>query len=119
MSTELYHYGVKGMRWGVRRTQKAVKKYSQKAQKQVDFHSRNTNTLKKILDSNYSNVEERSLTKQERKAYVKEYERSINDGKKWLATKNDIMKMDVSKFTANDVKKRYDDTRRTTAYYLV
>lgn len=38
MENELYHYGVKGMKWGVRKTQKssAIKKHSKKNQNPTD-----------------------------------------------------------------------------------
>ena len=50
MQNELYHYGVKGMKWGVRRVQK---KYANKAQRQADSMNYAAKLAKVALDNNY------------------------------------------------------------------
>ena len=114
---ELCHYGVLGMRWGQRRAKRAVKKYSDKAQRQIDANMRNAKSLKKSLDSDWDDLTESRLAKETRKAYTHEYKNAIDNAKKWTATRNDIMNMKVSDIKAADVKKRFNDSKATGSYY--
>lgn len=110
---ELYHYGVPGMKWGVRR---AITKYSQQAQKQITANNAVANRGRQILKSGYKPSTKKPLTETERKNLIKEIERHTDAGKKWTKTRNDIMNMDVSLITAKDVKQRYKETGRPGAY---
>lgn len=111
-NNELYHYGVKGMRWGVRRARKAQAKYSAKASQQVKQLRKNQSALKKVLDSGIDDITELKLDKETKNAYNHEMRRSIDDAKKWVETKKDIMSMDITKVSAKDIKNRYEDTYR-------
>ena len=113
---ELIHYGVKGMKWGVRRARKAVTKYSRKAQRQIDANMRNAKTLKAMLDSGYDDVAERRLTKTDRKYYTHQYETAIDAAKKWIATRDDIMNMKISEITVDDVKQRFKNSGARVYY---
>ena len=115
-SYELMHYGVKGMKWGVRRARKAVTKYSGKAQRQIDANMRNAKHLKKMLDSGYDDVDERRLTKTDRKYYTHQYETAVDAAKKWMATRDDIMNMKISEITADDVKRRFKNNGARVYY---
>lgn len=107
---ELMHYGVLGMKWGVRKARRAVNKYSKKAQRQIDANTSNAKLLKKRLDSGYDEVAERRLTKTDREYYTHQYETSIDAAKKWMATRDDIMNMNLSEITADDVKRRFKNS---------
>ena len=107
---ELYHYGIKGMKWGVRRTRKAVDRYSKKAQRQIDANMRNAKTLKKMLDSDYDDVAERRLTKTDRKYYTHQYKTAIDAAKNWTVTRDDIMNMKISDISAKDVEQRFKNS---------
>lgn len=106
-NNELYHYGVLGMKWKQHKTKKAVDKYSKKAQRQVDANVNSAKHVKKILDSNYDQITEQRLTKDDRKQYMYEYRRSIDNAKKWMAAKKDIMNIKISDISAKDVKNRF------------
>ena len=106
---ELYHYGVKGMKWGVRRAQKAKNKYAAKAKRQVLRNNANAKSLKKSLDSDWDETTESRLDKETRKAYEHEMQSSIKADKSWMQTRKDIMNMDVNTITPKDVKKRFND----------
>ena len=106
----LEHFGVKGMKWGVRR---ARKKYSNKSMRQYKANERNAKSLKRDLDSNHDSVTGSSLDSQTRTAYQHEYDRAVETGRQWLQTLQDIQKMT----TVSDIKKRYENTARKNVYY--
>lgn len=106
----LEHFGVKGMKWGVRR---ARKKYSNKAMRQYKANERNAKLLKSDLDSNRDSTTGSRLDSQTRTAYQHEYDRAVETGRQWLQTKQDIQKMT----TVSDIKKHYKSTARKNVYY--
>ena len=114
---ELYHFGVKGMKWGQRRAIKAVDKYTKKSQRQYDAHMNSAKYIKKILDSGYDVATEERLTKDDRNQYTYEYKRTVQMAKKWLAARNDIMKMDISTITAKAVEKKFKNVKSNASYY--
>lgn len=106
----LEHFGVKGMKWGVRR---ARKKYSNKSMRQYKANERNAKSLKRDLDSNHDSDTGSRLDSQTRTAYQHEYDRAVETGRQWLQTQQDIQKMT----TVSDIKKRYKSTARKNVYY--
>lgn len=108
---ELYHYGVKGMKWGVRRAQK---KYANKADRQAKALMENYKETQKILKS--GNYAGEKLSKDDRKDIQTESETSIKNAKAWLKTRDDILSMNVSQITKTDIKNRFRNSGSTVYY---
>lgn len=111
METELTHYGVKGMKWGVRKARKAQAKFAGKAERQAATHKHNASTIKRLLESGYDEGD-MPLDNETRRAYQHEMRRSMASAEKWMKTRDDIMSMKLSDITANDIKDRFKDTYR-------
>lgn len=99
------------MKWG----QRKQKKYAEKANRQAKANKKEAKNLKKILDSNYDSTSGSKLSKQDRKYYRHQYNRSVKSGKEWMKTREDILSMDLSKVNTKDIKKRYKSTK--ASYY--
>lgn len=106
---ELYHHGVKGQKWGVRRNTRLKSVYSHKAQKQIDINNTGAKLAAKRIKSGRGSDNHR-LTNDEIKSYKRELNMYTKAAKEWISTKNDIMSMDVSKISAKDIKQRFKNT---------
>lgn len=106
------------MKWGVRRTKKAIKKYSKKADKQVkgnnDSAKKMANILKKGKDDRNGVV----LDDNTRKKYQSGYDTAVKTGRMWLDVKKDLLNMDVSKINAEEVKRRFNEARKRSPWYF-
>ena len=114
---ELMHYGVLGMKWGVRRTRRAVKTYTSKAEKQIAANTRNAKTLKTLLTNNYDPATERKLTSFDKKAYATQLDNANKATEQWVKAQKDILSMDIAKVDANSVKARFDEARKRSRVY--
>ena len=106
---ELYHYGVKGMKWGVRRNTRLKSVYANKAQKQIDINNTASKIATKRINSGRGS-DNRRLTNDEIESYKKELSRYTKAAKEWISTRNDIMSMDVNNISAKDIKRRFKST---------
>ena len=123
MNNELQHYGVLGMKWGVRRgkTTKAYQKASKKAAK-IDKRilEQESEMNKRIAkaDKKASSVlaREKSIAKAESKAReaTAEYRKVLRKGERWYKAMEDTFKnTDVSLSSAQvEAGKRYAQTLR-------
>ena len=109
-SDELIHYGVKGMKWGVRRATRLQSVYSHRAKKQIDANRKIATVAEKRIRSG-RDTNNRRLTDAEINGYKKELERHTRAAEQWIAARKDIMSMKVSDFTAKDIKQRYKKAR--------
>ena len=102
MDNELTHYGVPGMKWGVRRSQKRLSRIDKKAQKKNwSDDARDAAQIKTKKVKQMSNAELRKLN--ERTRLENEY-KNLNQRKKIVGEK---FVTDVIKETGKEVAKEY------------
>ena len=109
-SNELMHYGVKGMKWGVRRAQQ---KYVKKAQQQIDMNLNNVKSIKSELKTDRSGFLALDNTNETRKSYTHEQRRAIETAKHWTNTQKRIME----KTTVADIKNEYKNAIKNAKVY--
>lgn len=111
MNDELYHYGVKGMKWGVHRAQK---KYNKKAQRQIDANMRNVKAIRGELKYDTQGwLATSDNPKETKKAYKFEETRALETAKHWMNTQKIISQQT----TVDDVKKQYKEAIRNAKVY--
>lgn len=94
-TTELYHYGVKGMKWGVRRTLDAKKASYKKAKKEYN----------KAFNQAYNKNRPYSLSKKRREATAE----------RWADARDKAVKLKTAKTEYKDAKKAYKADERAKA----
>ena len=99
---ELYHYGVKGMKWGVRRAQRKLNRAAKTAAKQAKRRKNLANDYKRVLkDIKSGDYKKFGYPSAERAKYDiplnNDMIRSeINIAKNWTKIHNKIMKMSIN-----------------------
>lgn len=120
---ELYHYGVKGMKWGVRRDKAKLKRAKKVSRKKSEYHQRNADRSSKIRDDiekgNYKKYG--YLSDKQAKKDIANWNEDIRAhqtlAKKWLSIHDEISNMSVG-----DVKKAkqlISNGRKLTNEYLI
>ena len=74
-NNELFHYGVKGMKWGVRKTQKQAKKDAKEFARAKMFYGEGAGTRRKLIKNT---VQERSKDPVYKKAFDEALSQSIS-----------------------------------------
>lgn len=102
MNNELYHYGILGMKWGVRRDRSHSGRSHKKRSMSDD--ARDASTIKKKKVSQMSNAELKKLN--ERSRLEQEYSRlnpkSVSKGWKYVATAAGIMGTALSVYNSGN-----------------
>lgn len=77
--SELYHYGVKGMKWGVRRDRKSANKFAKNYYKQTKRDGHATNARKKLATSDAVNKLYNTSNVKKARDEVRKYDKIRND----------------------------------------
>lgn len=92
---ELQHYGVKGMKWGVRRARKTAARMAKLHTKQADDYATIRNNIKKGGYKKYGYLSEKQANKD-----LKNWDRMIRDerkiAQKWLSTQDKLLEMPIN-----------------------
>lgn len=124
----LYHYGVKGMKWGVRRSQKRIsKKYKRLSDKVAATLAKNHNSMyvdahNKAADYMNSGGINKFNTQQQKKygknyadrdGYMEDYRQRFQDelAKNWNRSLNDFYSNDRNVKKARSLVEKYDMTK--------
>ena len=101
---ELYHYGVKGMRWGVRKAQKKAElrdKLARKLKKESSDNFKASKIMKGLADEDHNNIYE------DRETYNRMIKGLSDAGKRYTESHNKLMSMDVNSVSKRQIKKEY------------
>lgn len=118
---ELNHYGVKGMRWGVRKAisekrRQRISKYANKAQRQADYFRRHAKTMKGKYGDHDDEELFDSLSPSEKRQERKRFERVgkyyIEQSKYW-----DKAVKDISNSTSGKEAKAKYKKYKSKGYY--
>ena len=95
---ELRHYGIKGMKWGVRRARKTAARQAKLHKRQGDDYAAIRDDIKKGDYKKYGYLSDKQARKD-----LKNWDRMIRDERKianqWMRTHDELLKMPI-----NDVK---------------
>ena len=105
----LAHYGTPGMRWGQRRTRKAIEKYSRKADAQARAEKTNIDYLNNLLKKDYNPISEEKLTKSDKDLLLRDLSSITKSYEKWNQKSKEILNLDPSKIDRKQVKAVFDE----------
>ena len=118
-NTELFHYGVKGMKWGVRRAEKRRKKYLDRAERMAKSHESTSKTYSSVAkklsrrsDSDYAKdfddkeyLDSLGGPRKARLAEISYYEKKSQDSagyaRQWMAAHDEIANTPIENLKRN------------------
>lgn len=118
-NTELFHYGVKGMKWGVRRAEKRRKKYLNKTERMAKGYESTSKTYSSVAkklsrrsDSDYATdfddkdyLDSLGGPRKARLAEISYYEKKSSDyagyAKQWMAAHDEIANTPIENLRKN------------------
>lgn len=117
---ELYHYGVKGMKWGVRRASKKYKKYMAKAEQEVNSgeneNKRYINAWNKTADSVNKKYKNKKVNDSKfKKEFDSKFTKTYNSMLLSDITRNENYKKAVSLSKKYELQKYDDFVRQNSA----
>ena len=101
---ELCHYGVPGMKWGVRKAQKKASlrdKLARKLKQEASDNFKASKIMKGLADEDRNNIYE------DRETYNRQIKGLSDAGKRYMASHNKLMSMDVNSASKRQIKKEY------------